>query len=805
VKLEILAIAALITTVVAAPAKAENPEQLRQLLETNACRGCDLSDAQLNGAILIGADLSNARLRGAKLTGAGLRDAQLDGANLANTNLAQADLSGANLSNADLSGAKLSASNLTGANLSNANLTKADLSNANLNRASLSNTNLSNANLTGSIGLTSQSIPVINEAANSLQGNLSTQTPSQKKTEEPPSQSSGLSGLEERRTEDLQPQPLNTPQIEDDPATTTRPSPLERPPTRLFGFETGNSLLQKELVLQFGGVTYNNPDDFRDVLFGDGNRSNDAFVRVDYGITDDLQFTLGLAGKDDTIFSNLVGDQTSLQFIYGIIPAQIKWEVYDRDRFNAAIVGGVEFAAPFGPLFFTGDREITFTTSANPVDPNRSEFVAEDDSVYFSLATPVSYQLNEQTSFHLNPQVSFFPSSISARQTQGNSAALTGAGVGFDGDELDYYGTVFGIGFGVNYSLTPRIQFAAEVTPILTGLNSAGSGGDDSLFVARPVWSAGFKFAANSRVGANLYVTNRFGPIASAPSNILAQPGGDWGVGLDFTYLPDLTGSYELENRATYPEPEAFLSPLNGFPSTTLPINSVLYQLAFGSNLRINPNVRIGLLDDLELAINFSYADNTEEMPIEGSIFGRLALLPDTGRALSAAIDLGLTRIAATNRNLDPNTFLLQADLPVTYRLPDLGLSFTATPKVLVPAQFQGLDSIFGLTLGATWSPFRNTQSPLRNTQFLAQVTPVLLGDNELQESSIPGRQIPLQGKAPIFNVGVRQLFPAGNSLYALDLYVGNSVGDYGLQGISALPDGDLQAGVRFNVLNGVP
>ncbi len=768
VKLEILAIAALLTTV-AAPAKAENPEQLKQLLETNACSGCDLSEAQLSGV---------------KLTGADLRDANLSRANLANTNLVQADLRGANLNEANLSDADLSSANLDG-------------------------TDLSKANLTGSAGLRGQSTSdVDSEVVNNSQANLSTQAISNQSTVAPLTQTSDdLLKLEERRTEDLQLEQFNTTQNDagTPPAVTTRPSPLERPPTRLFGFETGNSLLQQELVLQFGGVTFNNPDDFRDVLFGDSNRSNDAFVRIDYGITDNLQVTLGLAGKDDTIFSNLVGDQTSLQSIYGIIPAQIKWEVYDRDRFNAAVVGGVEFAAPFGPLFFTGGREITFTTSANPFDPNRSEFVAEDDAVYFSLATPVSYQLNERASFHLNPQVSFFPGSISARQTQGDLASLTGAGVGFDGDQLDYYGTVFGIGFGFNYSLTPRIQFAADVTPVLTGLNSVGSGGDNSLFVARPVWSAGFKFAANSRIGANLYVTNRFGPIASAPSNLLAQPGGDWGVGLDFTYLPDLTGSYEIENRATYPEPEAFLSPMNGFPSTTLPINSVLYQLAFGSNLRINPSVRIGLLDDLELAINFSYADNTEEIPIEGSIFGRLALLPDTGRAFSAAIDLGLTRIAATNRDLDPNTFLLQADLPVTYRLADLGLSFTATPKVLVPAQFQGLDNIFGLTLGATWSPFRNTQSLLRNTQFLAQVTPVLLGDNQLQESSLPGQQIPLQGKTPIYNVGVRQLFPTGNSLYALDLYVGNSVGDYGLQGISALPDGDVQVGVRFNVLNGVP
>jgi len=581
-------------------------------------------------------------------------------------------------------------------------------------------------------------------------------------------------------------------------AESSRLSPLERPMTRLFGFETANPLQQGELVLQAGAISFNNPNDFREVLGLDENRSNDAFVGIDYGVTDTLQFSLGLAGKDDTRFSDLVREQSALQFIYGIIPAQIKWQVYRNERLKAAVVGGAEFAAPFGPLFFTGGRQVTFSTPTNPLDPNRNEFRAEDDSVYFSLAAPVSYQLTKQASFHLNPQVSFFPDSIPASQTRGNLAPLLGANVGFNGTRLDYYGTVVGLGLGFNYSFNPRIQFAADITPILAGSNSAGSGEENSLFVNRPVWNVGLRFAPNSRVGTSLYFSNRFGPTAAAPSNLLAQPGGDWGVGLDFTYLPDLTGNYRIEKRTTYPEPQAFLPQPTGFPSTTLPINSTLYQLAFGSNARVNPAVRIGLLDDLELAFNFSYANNTEEIPIEVSAFGRLALVPDKGREFSAAVDIGLTRIDATNRDLDINTFFLYADLPLSYRLQNSGLNFTLTPKLIVPAQFQQLDNIFALTLGASW----NLAS---NTQLMAQFTPILLGDNQLQDSRLPGQEIGLNGKTALYNLGIRQLFPTGNSLYAVDLYLGNSVGDYGFQGISALPNSGTQVGIRFNVLNGVP
>lgn len=737
VKREILATIALLTTVtIGAPANAESHEQLQRLLQTNACQGCDLSGAQLNGVNLSGANLRNA-----------------------------------NLSNANLVGADLRYADLREANLDHANLTQADLAEANLSQATLRKANLSKTTLIGVKGWTNAIAP------------------------EPPLTSALQVGSKASR---LAQQPAETnPEIEPPAPESTRLSPLERSPIRLFGFETANTLQQGELMLQVGGTSFNNPNDFRAVAGGDDNRSNDAFFRADYGVTDQLQFTLGLAGKDDTRFSNLIGDQTSLQFTYGIIPAQVKWQFYQEDRLRAAAVVGAEFAAPFGPLFFQADREITFTTSASSLDPNRDEFVAEDDSVYLSLALPVSYQVNPQLSLHLNPQISFFPDNIPARQTLGNLDPLLNAEVGFDGDRLDYYGTVLGFGLGLNYRLTPHIQFAADVTPIVAGRNMAGRGGDDSLFVTRPVWNVGFGFNPNSRLGINLYATNRFGPVSSSASNLLAQPGGDWGVGLDFTYLPDITGSYRIETRNTYPDTAAFLSPLQGFSSTLLPINSVLYQLAAGSNLRVNPSLRLGLLDDFELVLNFDYADATEELPIEGSIFGRLALLPDDGRALSAAIAAGLIRADATNRELDTNTFFLYADLPVMYRLPNLGLNLMVAPKVVIPAQFQDVDNLLGLTLGATWNL-------AQNTQLLAQATPILLGDNQLEDAGRAG-QIALEGKTPIYSVGVRQLFPTGNSLYAVELYLSNAVGNYGLQGLTALPGGEVQVGARFSILNGVP
>lgn len=103
----------------ATPALAEYPlvdniqaSNVRRLLITDSCLGCDLSWTDLREADLRGVDLRNADLTGA-------------------------DLSGVNLENANLAQANLTATNLTGAFLSNTSLAGADLDYANFSRAQL--------------------------------------------------------------------------------------------------------------------------------------------------------------------------------------------------------------------------------------------------------------------------------------------------------------------------------------------------------------------------------------------------------------------------------------------------------------------------------------------------------------------------------------------------------------------------------------------------------------------------------------------------------------------------------------------
>lgn len=87
------------------PAGAFSESDVRKLLETQNCVGCDLSGADLFGADLSRAILSDADLRGADLTGAIFYFAIVQGADLTGANLTRADLYGADLFRSKLDGA----------------------------------------------------------------------------------------------------------------------------------------------------------------------------------------------------------------------------------------------------------------------------------------------------------------------------------------------------------------------------------------------------------------------------------------------------------------------------------------------------------------------------------------------------------------------------------------------------------------------------------------------------------------------------------------------------------------------------
>ena len=91
----ISAVCALALTLTVGVVIASTPENVEQLKATNACVGCDLFGAELQGFKGEGADLSGANLGEATFYGGSLKGANLTGAILDGANLNMVNLEGA--------------------------------------------------------------------------------------------------------------------------------------------------------------------------------------------------------------------------------------------------------------------------------------------------------------------------------------------------------------------------------------------------------------------------------------------------------------------------------------------------------------------------------------------------------------------------------------------------------------------------------------------------------------------------------------------------------------------------------------
>lgn len=119
-------------TAIQQQAQALRQTNVRRLILTNACPGCELAGVNLSARHLIGADL---------------RQANLQGANLSNTNLEGADFTAANLTETDFTGAFLTNAIMREAQLTGANFTEAYLHYVDVSGAATQNINLTNAHI----------------------------------------------------------------------------------------------------------------------------------------------------------------------------------------------------------------------------------------------------------------------------------------------------------------------------------------------------------------------------------------------------------------------------------------------------------------------------------------------------------------------------------------------------------------------------------------------------------------------------------------------------------------------------------
>ncbi|MGB8702091.1 MAG: pentapeptide repeat-containing protein, partial [Thermosynechococcaceae cyanobacterium] len=335
-----------------------------QLVQSKSCKGCnfsnanlsglDLSGANLSGANLSNADLSNTNLTGADLTGANLYIAKLANSTLTNAKLANTNWTGAkaeqvNLSGADLSDSTLGYANLTGANLMGANLSRvsagdATFSGANFNQANLTGAKLRNANLSGATfsqaNLTNAEL--INadlsnadlKEANVAGANLAGAQLIQARLPE---------GTDATTLATTPPSPTGT-----TPGTTDKtaytPTPLEKPPIRLFNLETANQQPAGAITFNLGLRNFLNSQG----RFGKGGglgRQVNPF-HFDWGVSDRWQVSLSGNLFSDKLLRNIgnnddpvTNEPGAVELKYFSGAAAVKYQFLKQEKLALSVLG----------------------------------------------------------------------------------------------------------------------------------------------------------------------------------------------------------------------------------------------------------------------------------------------------------------------------------------------------------------------------------------------------------------------------------------------------------------------------------
>lgn len=640
-----------------APVYAQSSPGVEQLLTRRACRGCDLtnanlkgldlskvdlreanlSNADLSGANLTNADLSganlylakfqNSLLKGANLTGLKAKAAKFDGADLTSSNLTGADLtyaelSGANFSTADLSGANFSDANLTQANLTNAKLVGTSFSHANLSKANLSATDLSKATLLATdlteanlssgklIGtdLSGANLTSANLSGADLTGaNLKTanlknanfinanlaQT-AQTKSGEP-----GIGGGEivpSPKTQDgtiVSSTQVSSTQFE------AKDSPLAH---RSFQRPTAEHLKKGEIVLLLNERT------FLTTSFGTGTTKKNgtpswpsAVAR--WGITDSTEIGVALQNFDPNgigrlgAFNYFINDSTPTWDV-GV---EIKQKIWENKSKTQALSGVLSVAGLTEPQFrFDSPATGTIIKKGNGIVPE--------------LSFPFTTKFNDRLSVTVSPTLALF--------SEENALFLNRTPVANPGS----FGPTFGLTGSISYQVSPRVLLWGDAFFPFTGNNSLSR--NTGLPTKTLAFNAGLRFLVNPRVGIDLFATNTFGNFG--PISLTADRE-NIGIGAGLVFMPSVIPG----NRENYPDnfqgkfqkkdTPLTTDGLGFFDGGTVPANKTLLQFQGGSG-GIMAAVRYGVVRDLEVGAYLDYVFGKVDESEQG-VSGKVRLL----------------------------------------------------------------------------------------------------------------------------------------------------------------------------------
>ena len=505
-----------------------------------------------------------------------------------------------------------------------------------------------------------------------------------------------------------------------------------------------------------------------------------------WGITDQLQLTLQFQHVDSSSPVEQ-GDFVSERTEDNEAAIELKYNLWHNQAETHGLSGVVSAS--------WGTRGFLFTRGGEETEINNRD-------IFVSLAVPFSADVGDRWQFNLSPTVAFFKdeSAVFFHRLP-------------DSDES--FGTVLGLGGGVNFKINSRLFIFSDVFLPLTGNNSINrDSGEPDRAIA---YNAGLRFLTNPRLALDIYATNTF--ASYAPLSLTADR--DFmGLGANLVFMPDvISANRKYRNSSSSVDTKYFTTDgLAFFDGGTVPSGEFIFNLQ-GGNQGILTALRYGVLKDFEGGIFLDYVRGDVDESEQG-ISGKVRFLNQAENApftLSGAATISLTNEPFINfvrndastferRNLDKSVpmftpggddgdrgkfLILTLSLPMQYEI-SRGTAVWFTP-ILAYVQRQGLE-IGGFNVGG---------SVALSTEFSAIAE---VGANFAEEgnSLVNGRR---ENKIP-WTVGVKWLplslfgkeASANNSDPALKLYVTNRVGSSTWHQLRVREDNNTAVGVDLSV-----
>ncbi|HBH72300.1 MAG TPA: hypothetical protein DDY43_02405 [Synechococcales bacterium UBA10510] len=248
---------------------------------------------------------------------------------------------------------------------------------------------------------------------------------------------------------------------------------------------------------------------------GTGNQNYS--LRIDAGLTDQLQLSGFYANADDPLYAPISGRSSPPANFWESYGVALQWQLLNTSAWKLGLAGSLETwnVGSGGCDSFSCKGN----DSASPNIFNSSGSRVYTRNLVGSLALPLTWQAAPQWQLSFSPGISFLPAS-------------QGAGQGGAGS---FYGNNAFISGGISWQPSRQLSlFSSALLPLGPGSNSFNA---DLVYSRVPIVTAGLNWALNPRIALEGTLTNGWG--ATPATALLALPSSNrLGYFARFAYTP---------------------------------------------------------------------------------------------------------------------------------------------------------------------------------------------------------------------------------------------------------------------------